>query len=463
MNWSISAIVMTLLACSGCFRKTKDHTTSNLNVPVNWHVETQQDENNESFWLEDLGDANLTSMIRESWTNNPDLSVASRRVEMALEEANMAGAKLLPEAGLALSGARSKRNLVGFFPGSNNSFSTESYGLNLNVSWELDLWGKVRDSRKAAKTAWQASVQDYRAARLSLAGQVSKAWFSVIEAGRQVELAEKTEKTQSENASYISARFERGLASALEQNLAQATLASTRAGKARRMLQFDLASRTLETLLGRHPRGKRWTASNLPEPKKDPPASPPAQTLEKRPDLLAGKLRLEAAGLEQAVARKNLLPSLSLVGGPGSRSREFDELLDQQFRLWSITGNLAQPIFQGGRLRANARRAEAVRMAAVDSYKAAALKAFREVESALSSERLLKEEHDRLEEAARASATAADLSWDRYQRGLEGIFATLESRQRAFEAESRLIALKRERLLNRIDLHVALGDQAISD
>ena len=102
-------------------------------------------------------------------------------------------------------------------------------------------------------------------------------------------------------------------------------------------------------------------------------------------------------------------------------------------------------------------------MAAVDSYKAAALRAFREVEAALSAESLLKEEHDRLEEAAQASATAADLSWDRYQRGLEGIFATLESRQRAFEAESRLIALKRERLLNRIDLHIALGDQAISD
>jgi NodT family efflux transporter outer membrane factor (OMF) lipoprotein len=352
---------------------------------------------------------------------------------------------------------------VGFFPGSNNSFSTESYGLNLNVSWELDLWGKVRDSRKAAKNAWEASVQDYQAARLSLAGQVSKAWFSAIEANRQVELAEKAENTQSENASYISTRFERGLATALEQNLARATLASTRAGKARRMLQLDLATRTLETLLGRHPRGKRWTVIKLPEPKKNPPASPPSQTLEKRPDLLAGKLRLEAAGLDKTIARKNLLPSLSLVGGPGSRSREFDELLDQQFRIWSITGNLAQPIFQGGRLRANVRRAEAARMAAVDSYKAAALRAFREVEAALSAESLLKEEHDRLEEAAQASATAADLSWDRYQRGLEGIFATLESRQRAFEAESRLTALKRERLLNRIDLHIALGDQAISD
>jgi len=460
---STIAIALAILACSGCIRETKDNPISSLNVPPNWHVATQQAKDDKTYWAEDLGDANLTSMIRESWANNPDLSAASRRMEVAREEANMAGAKLLPEAGLALSGTRSKRNLVGFFPGSNNSFSTESYGLNLNVSWELDLWGKVRDSRKAAKNAWEASVQDYQAARLSLAGQVSKAWFSAIEANRQVELAEKAENTQSENASYISTRFERGLATALEQNLARATLASTRAGKARRMLQLDLATRTLETLLGRHPRGKRWTVIKLPEPKKNPPASPPSQTLEKRPDLLAGKLRLEAAGLDKTIARKNLLPSLSLVGGPGSRSREFDELLDQQFRIWSITGNLAQPIFQGGRLRANVRRAEAARMAAVDSYKAAALRAFREVEAALSAESLLKEEHDRLEEAAQASATAADLSWDRYQRGLEGIFATLESRQRAFEAESRLIALKRERLLNRIDLHIALGDQAISD
>ncbi len=463
MSRSTIAIALAILACSGCIRETKDNPISSLNVPPNWHVATQQAKDDNTYWAEDLGDANLTSMIRESWANNPDLSAASRRMEVAREEANMAGAKLLPEAGLALSGTRSKRNLVGFFPGSNNSFSTESYGLNLNVSWELDLWGKVRDSRKAAKNAWEASVQDYQAARLSLAGQVSKAWFSAIEANRQVELAEKAENTQSENASYISTRFERGLATALEQNLARATLASTRAGKARRMLQLDLATRTLETLLGRHPRGKRWTVIKLPEPKKNPPASPPSQTLEKRPDLLAGKLRLEAAGLDKTIARKNLLPSLSLVGGPGSRSREFDELLDQQFRIWSITGNLAQPIFQGGRLRANVRRAEAARMAAVDSYKAAALRAFREVEAALSAESLLKEEHDRLEEAAQASATAADLSWDRYQRGLEGIFATLESRQRAFEAESRLIALKRERLLNRIDLHIALGDQAISD
>jgi outer membrane protein TolC len=170
---------------------------------------------------------------------------------------------------------------------------------------------------------------------------------------------------------------------------------------------------------------------------------------------------MKAAGLEKTIARKNLLPSLSLTGGPGSRSQEFNDLLDQQFQIWNVTGNLMQPIFQGGRLRANVRRTEAVRLAAMDSYKAAALNAFREVETTLAAESLLKEEEILLKEAAKAALTAADLSWERYQRGLEGIFATLESRRRAFEAESRLLSLRRERLLNRIDLHLALGDEAL--
>tara|TARA_B100000959_G_scaffold275468_1_gene328894 strand:+ start:102 stop:1349 length:1248 start_codon:yes stop_codon:yes gene_type:complete len=413
--------------------------------------------------VESFGDANLIALVREAWANNPDLAAGSRRVEMAREQAIMAGADRLPQAGLNLSGTHSKRNLVGFLPGQSKSFTSENYGLNMNVSWELDLWGKLRDARKVAKNEWEASAEDYRAGRLSLAGQVAKAWYSAIEAKRQTELAYETEQTHAKNASYISKRFERGLANALDHNLAQASLASTQANRVRRKRQRDLATRTLEALLGRHPEGNATVSPTLPEPKNEPPISPPAQTLERRPDLRANFLRMKAAGLETSIARKNLLPSLSLTGGPGSRSEDFEDLLDQQFRIWSITGNLAQPIFQGGRIRANIRRAEAARLASLDSYKAAALKAFREVETTLAAESLLKEEEFRLHEASKAAATAADLSWHRYQRGLEGIFATLESRRRAFEAESRLLSLRRERLLNRIDLHLALGDEALPE
>ena len=350
-------------ALPGCLPKGSQTSLSpDPRPPERWSTTTASVDAN-SFWVESFGDANLTALVKEAWANNPDLSVTSRKVEMAREEAVMAGAIRLPQAGLGLSGNRSKRNLVGFLPEENVSFTSENYGLNLNVSWELDLWGKLRDSRKVTVTAWEASTEDHHSARLSLAGQVAKAWFSTIEANRQVELAHETEKTHAKNASYIATRFERGLANALDHNLAQASLASTQANQVRRKRQLDLATRTLEALLGRHPEGNATVPPTLPEPKKAPPISPPAQALEQRPDLRAKRLCMKAAGLEKIIARKSLLPSLSLTGGPGSRSQEFDDLLDQQFRIWSATGNLVQPIFQGGRLRANIRRAEAARRA----------------------------------------------------------------------------------------------------
>ncbi len=446
----------------GCLPKKDRKATIIVNLPKIWSTPTIASiDANVTYWMKDFGDANLTALVREAWANSPDLSGASRMVEMAREQAVMAGADRLPQAGMVFSGTSSKRNLVGFLPGKSVSFTSENYGLNMNVSWELDLWGKLSDSRKVAKTTWEASVEDYRAARLSLAGQVAKAWYSAIAGRRQVELAYKTEQSYAKNASYIATRFERGLANALDHNLAQATLASTRANKVHKKRQLDLATRTLQTLLGRHPDGNATFPLDLHEPRRAPPISPPAQTLEQRPDIRAKRLRMKAAGLEKTIAKKNLLPSLSLTGGPGSRSQEFNDLLDQQFRIWGITANLIQPVFQGGRLRANIRRTEALRLASIDSYKAAALKAFGEVETTLAAESLLSEEATQLKEAAMSALAAADLSWERYQRGLEGIFATLESRRRAFEAESRFLLLRRERLLNRIDLHLALGDEAL--
>ena len=460
----VSLALANLLA-AGCMPKGPPHLPDlTSEFPSRWSSETTNEEANATPWVQNMGDGALEELITEAWANNPDLSATLRRVDMAREQAVMAGADRLPQAGLGLSGSQTKRNMIGFnFPGASKSFTTESYGLNLNVSWELDLWGRLRDGRRAAKVEWQASTEDYRAARLSLAGQVAKSWYSAIEANRQLALAEETKETYSRNASYVATRFERGLSSALDHNLAQASLASSQAIVTRWKRQGDLATRTLENLLGRHPDGNASLALTLPELSASPMVSPPAQTLEKRPDMRAARLRLKAAGLQKNSALKHLLPAFSLTGGPGSRSEEFGELLDQQFRIWSVAGNLIQPIFQGGRIRANVRHSEAVLLASVDSYTASALNAFREAETALAAESLLREEETHLNKAAEVAKTAADLSWDRYQRGLEGIFTTLESSRRAFEAESRLLSLRRDRLLNRIDLHLALGDEALPE
>ncbi len=462
--FALVSLALAYLLAAGCISKVPDLPDVASEIPPNWSSKTTNEDTNATPWVTSMGDHALEELITEAWTNNPDLSAAFRRVDMAREQAVMVGANKLPEAGLGLSGSQTKRNLIGFnFANASKSFTTESYGLNLNVSWELDLWGRLRDERRVAKAEWQASTEDYHAARLSLAGQVAKSWYSAIEATKQQDLAEETEQTYTRNASYIAERFERGLSNALDHNLAQASLASSQAIVTRWKRQGDLATRTLETLLGRHPDGNASLAPTLPEPSGTPLVSTPAQTLEKRPDMRAARLRLKATGLQTSIARKNLLPAFSLTGGPGSRSDEFAHLLDQQFKIWSVTGNLIQPIFQGGRLRANVRRTKVALLAAIDSYKANALRAFRETETALFAESLLREEEANLSKAAKAAKTAADLSWDRYQRGLEGIFTTLESSRRAFEAESRLLSLRRVRFLNRLDLHLALGDEALPE
>ncbi|MBG28669.1 MAG: hypothetical protein CMI31_01535 [Opitutae bacterium] len=449
--------------CSGCIPKKPDMPDAISQFPSHWSSKTNNEEANATPWVPAMGSVQLEKLVTEAWKNNQNLAAASQRMEIAREEAVIAGADSYPQAGLGVNGSRTKRNLIGFnFPNSSSSFTSESYGLNLNLSWELDLWRKLKDTQTASEAEWAASAEDYEAAKLSLAGQVAKSWYSSIEAKQQRLLAEAMAQTHSRNSSYISKRFDRGLASALDHNLAKAALASSKAVVARWKRQGDLSIRTLETLLGRYPDGNATLPENLPQTISPVPVSTPAQTLEKRPDLRAARLRLVAVGLQVAIARKRLLPSLSLSGSPGSRSDQFEDLLDNQFRIWNIAGNLTQTLFQGGRLKANARRAEAARKGAIQEYKDTALQAFREAEVALAADSLFLEEEAELNRAAESSKLAADLSWDRYQRGLEGILTTLEASRRAFEAESRLLSLRRERLLNRVDLHLALGDEALA-
>ena len=183
--------------------------------------------------------------------------------------------------------------------------------------------------------------------------------------------------------------------------------------------------------------------------------------MENRPDLQAAQLQLEASGYDLSAAKMSLLPTISLSGGPGSRSEEFGDLLDNRFRTWDISGGITQPLFNGGRIRANIRRSEALKKAAEANYRAVALRAFTEVETLLANESFLQKEEEYLQNASLAAQTAAKTSWDRYQRGVQGIFDTLDSQRRAFEAESRLLSTRKDRILNRINLFLALGMPAL--
>ncbi len=473
MNNSIASLSLLLLwffSGSGCSVSKQDRSLKDvaLEPPSLWSVQDHNfsvsSEERERYWLESFDDQLLNEAVYTAWSSNPELAAKAEQTLARGEEAVILGANPFPQANLGINASRSKRNLIGFnFPNGSTSFTSKSFSSGFNVSWELDLWGKSKSLRNSAQKKFESAQVEFEASRLSVAGQVAKTWYSIAESELQLALARRMTETFEKNHLFISNRFANGLASSLEDDLASSALASSRAMELVRVRARDKLSKELDALLGYYPQagGDRNFSKDLPDlgPRPFPP--PPAQALAERPDVQIAELLLESSGYELTAAKMSLLPSVSLGGGPGSRSEEFEDLLDRRFRTWEISGGISQPIFNAGKLRANVRRAEAIRKSAEANYRATALLAFTEIETLLANEEFLSQESIYLKKAAEAAESAARASWDRYQRGVLGIFDTLESQRRTFEAKSRLLTLGKERIFNRIHLYLSLGMPAL--
>ena len=187
------------------------------------------------------------------------------------------------------------------------------------------------------------------------------------------------------------------------------------------------------------------------------PVGLPAELIQRRPDLAAGERRLTAAELRIDEARRSLLPRISLTASGGRSSAALSDLLDGDYSVWNLVTNISQPLLQGGRLRAQVELASSSADVARAEYAAVALRAFAEVEDALSQEVALGEQQIAMQVAVKEAAAAERLAGERYARGLSDYIALLESQRRAFEARSQLLNIRRQRLDARIDLYVALG------
>ena len=187
------------------------------------------------------------------------------------------------------------------------------------------------------------------------------------------------------------------------------------------------------------------------------PAGVPAKLLARRPDLVAAEHRLSAAGANVRQAKSSLYPQISLTASTGTSTSDLSELVSGDSLIWALGSNLMQPVFQGGRLRQNVKMQRTHFKAAEAGFRSAVLNALGEVENALDSEAHLAVMDESLGEAHKQSQAAAQIALERYDRGLENIITLLEARRRAIDAESRWWSVRRLRLENRINLHLALG------
>ena len=415
-------------------------------------------------WVDRFGDASLRNLVAEAYTANGDLRAAAARVERAAALARGAGASSRPQLNAAGDAARTKRNFIGFpdfGAGAPSSIINDSYGVALNLSWEIDLWGMVRAGERAAIADMQAQCANYRAARSSLAAQVVRAWLVLAESNEQIDLARQTVKVREDTAALIRDRFELaagdgdGIASQLR--LAETDVATARAALAQREGDRDGARRQLEILLGRYPSADLTGVARLPKVPATPPVGLPSELLLRRPDFVAAERALAAAGERRTEARKAFYPSFSLTGNAGTSSEALRDVLDSSFGVWAIAGRAVQPILTGGALQAQLEARTAEEKEALANLQQTVLRGFGEVETALAADSFLVE-RERALEAAHAMAEDGAKSAERdFALGTGDVLTLLAAQTRRIDLAVQRLALRRLRLDNRVNLHLALG------
>lgn len=413
-------------------------------------------------WWAYFTDAGLDKAIRQSLERNKDLVAASARIESARQQARIAGAPALPFAEVGLNRNRQRINFIGLpIPGAGDDAVLKSVntqiGLNLNVAWEPDVWGKVKASKLAATAELQAIETELRGAQLSLTGQTAKTWFAALEAKRQVQLARASLESYNVSAERVRARFESGVRSSLDLRLALTEVHNAEARVQQRQQQLDAAVRQLEILMGKYPAGEYMLAEDLPRCPSGIPAGLPAELVHRRPDLTAAERRLLAADARIAQSKADLRPKFNLTSAVGTSTNQLQEVLSGDVLVWNLISGFTYPLFNNGQLKATVSQNEAKSREAAALYENSVLQAYREVETSIAADGLLANQEGSLEQAVKQALAAQDLAEQRYRSGLSDIITVLQSQRTALDSESALLSLRRARLDNRVDLHLALG------
>ncbi len=453
---------------SACAVKPPDHPPPAVPLPAQFAAAPPDASPVSERWWEAFGDARLNAFVDDALVRNPGIGQAIARARIAEAQVRVTGADRLPQVSGGFDSSRQRQSLP-TLPGLSDggTSTTNNHALSLDVSWELDLWGRLSALSTASQAEALAAQAQLRGVRQAIAAETVRLYVAIVQARAQVELSERTVRSLAEMARQIDNRVQVGITSPADGMLASANLESARAGLEQRRESLARVVRQLEILMGDYPAATLASADVLPAVPPLPGAGVPAGLLARRPDILAADWNLQAAGYRLGAAQRSFLPSLTLAASAGSVGSELSELFSSGNVIWSIAGRVLQPIFQGGRLRAQVEVVEGQRDEALSAYAETALAALAEVETALAVDEYLARREAALALSASAAEEAVRVSFNRYLQGIDPFLNVLESQQRALDGRSAAIAARQTRLDNRVDLHLALGggfaDPAFSD
>jgi outer membrane protein, multidrug efflux system len=400
-------------------------------------------------WLASFEDSQLNALVEEGMANNPDLHVTATRVQIAEQYVELAKAQMKPAVNLFGTGGL---NMGG------GDISSALQGISLGVSWEPDLWARMRYGRNAAQATFASTQADFEFGRQSLAATIAKSWFTASETSLQFQIAQEMVKTAQELVTLAEKRQTIGPGSEEDVALARANLGTFQDATKQVQLAHEQALRALELLVGRYPSAELATRADLVKLPGQIPLGLPIEMLERRPDMIAAERRVAAAFNRVGEAKAARLPRIILNANVAVIESSLVELKeDFKNPTGGIGVKLIAPIYDGDALKTQQEIRTLEQKEAIAQYAGMALRALGDVESALAAGQSLSEREGMLQQVLADHQRVLELAKTNYRIGSGDLRAVQQQQVNVNSAQLTLLRVQSEQLAQRVNLHLALG------
>ncbi len=440
----ISILLVLLLLLDGCMHNVEPHSVATADlkgkVPVPARFKSSYLGGSvKDGWLKSFRDPVLNRLVKEAQRKNPNLALAASRVQRAAATMRLTESGMLPR--LDIVGDYEYRS---YAIASSHDVGSGAFSL----SWEPDLWGRISNMAASDCELTVAEMADYEYARQSLSANTAKAWFQ-LGADRMIyEFSKRVVGIQEQVGDILQKRAAIGQGNMRDVHMSRGMVAEAREAAQAALTAKQRDARALETIIGRYPAstiGSRRLVAVPPSV----PSGVPADLLNRRPDIVAARYRVAAAFHNKKAAELLRLPSINLGVTVGADVIEGT--------MAKLIGGLFMPVFDAGAVQARIDAASADQKAAIANYRAVVLRAFREVENALAQERQLARRYAYLSTMVKEFKTAYDMTYKNYKIGQGTLLDVLNVQAKWINARIARVQILKERLVNRVNLHLALG------
>ena len=411
-------------------------------------------------WQDLFPDATLNQMVSAALERNFDLRIAAERVEEARAQLGVTRSDQFPEltAQAGFVAARSSSLGANTFVPAGTKIQSSYTSLGAALSWELDIWGRLRRQTEAARARYFASEEGARAVRISLIAEVMEAYFQLLEQDLELEISHKTQGIAGDSLKLVALRRQQGAASGLDLRQAEQLLYTASAQSAAAEHNIAQSENLLSYLQGAAPeaqaRGRKLEEIPVPA---QLPSGLPASLIERRPDIREAEQNLVAANAEIGAAKALYFPQISLTAFAGAQSRSLLDIVSGPARVYNVAPGALQSVFNAGRIRNQVRFTEAQQRELLVTYQRSIYSALREVADALVSFDRLREQRHQQELLVTTLEDTVRLSELRYRGGLDSYLQVLDAQRQLFVGQLALAQLRLQERVSVVQLYRALG------